>query len=71
MNSAEEYYIHSLLEPDEVIAHGNNKRYGELKKERVLPGPVYIPVYIPEEEDNRRQDEYLASHGIDIKPKQA
>ena len=62
-------YIHSLLEPDHrneplggsPVLIGNHKRFGAIYKrhdERT------------EAEDNKIQDEYLESKGIDIKPKQ-
>ena len=62
-------YIHSLLEPDHrntplggsPVLSGNYKRFGIVYKrqdERT------------EAEDNKIQDAYLESKGIDIKPKQ-
>lgn len=66
MRTAEEYWIaHQLEPPNEIIRTGNHKRYKEIKN---IPMPNPYPV-ISEEEDNRRQDEYLVSHGIDINPK--
>jgi hypothetical protein len=51
-----------LLEPDHRIITGNHKRYHEIKRELVvtLPGPVWIS----EQEDNERQDEYLKKHNV-------
>ena len=55
MTTAEHHYIHSLLEPTDILTGGNYKRHK----------PVVVEVHKPpspsisEAEDNRRQDEYL------------
>jgi hypothetical protein len=62
MTTSEQYYIHSLLEPDERIITGNHKRYHELKRELVktLPGPDTRT----EAEIERAEDEYLKTKGV-------
>ena len=63
MSRAYEYYIHRLLEPDDKIITGTRRRYKEIKP--VQPVHVVKPLpFLTEEEDNRRQDEYLKRHGI-------
>lgn len=56
-----QYEVEARLQPDPLIVHGNYKRYSPLKDPLVLNVPE---VRISEDEDNRRQDAYLAKHGI-------
>jgi len=62
MRTAEAYWIAQQLEPpNEIIRTGNHKRYKPIKDPFAgrKPDPV-----ISEEEDNRRQDDYLKSKGV-------
>jgi hypothetical protein len=53
MNTSEQYYIYSLLNPEDRIITGNAKRYEPVK--------VYqpIPPKLTEAEHDKSQDEYL------------
>ena len=66
MRTSEQYYIYKQLEPNDVLITGNAKKHKPLFASiEVLP-PVEE---LTEEEHNKRQDEYLASKGININPK--
>lgn len=54
-HTAYEAYIHSLLEPGEVIHTGNYKEHKPVRIAVIKPPE---PV-ISEDEDNRRQDAYV------------
>lgn len=60
MSRAEQWYIHSLLEPDDIVRAGNTKRFKPVAKSYPLPKNNY-PV-ISEYERNRREDEIINNH---------
>ena len=61
MTTAEKYWIEKQLEPDDILVTGKHKR----EPRRVAPVLPPPDPYITEEEDNRRQDEYLRRCGAD------
>ena len=61
MRTSEIYWIEKQLEPDNILVTGKYKRERR-RGVPVLPAP---DPYITEEEDNRRQDEYLRRCGVD------
>ena len=61
MTTAEKYYIEKQLEPDNILVTGKHKR----EPRRVIPVQKPGPVKLTEEEDNRRQDEYLRMCGVE------
>jgi len=63
-------YIHSLLEPNDDLINGNQKRFLQQKplpawaeKNKLLEG-VPPEIELTHEEMNKRQDAYLKSKGI-------
>lgn len=60
MTTAEKYWIEKQLEPDNILVTGKHKR----EPRRVAPVLPPPDPYITEEEDNRRQDEYLRRCGV-------
>lgn len=67
MSRAYDMWIHKQLEPTDIIITGNRKRYREIKKEMVLPADQDNRT---EAEIERDEDQFLAAHGVNIKPKQ-
>lgn len=61
MSRAYDYYIHTLLEPNDKIITGTRRRYTEVKKELVLTLPADNRT---EEELERAEDEYLKRNGV-------
>lgn len=62
----EEYYLHQIIEPEDILIVGNAKMW------HLLPTPEYRPiapvvekkVLLTEREEEEKQDEYLKSKGI-------
>lgn len=68
MSRQQDNYIYQQLEPTDVIITGNAKRYGLLMmppRKRLVDRMPVQPVEL-EAESNRKQDEYLAAHGVNL-----
>ena len=62
--TAYQNWIQAQLEPDGIIIVGRMKREPVALKEWISRADDKIRTIEQEEADNKRQDEYLAKHGI-------
>lgn len=67
MSRAYDMWIHQQLEPTDIIITGNRKRYREIRKELVMTIDTDLRTIEQIEKD---EDDFLAAHGVNIKPKQ-
>lgn len=59
--TAYQAHLHQLLEPDQVIIRGSQRRHREVRKQYVMPKD---PDTRTEAEHEKAQDEYLRSKGV-------
>lgn len=70
MTTSEQYWVHQQLEPEDILK-GNSKRFKDIEPKKSNSFTFDSHMTDKEiREDNKKQDKFLQSKGIDINPKQ-